>query len=107
MSYMGVDPGDLRPDEMYGDSQADGLAPLKGTLVRAMPCYGCHGDDQQLDTEIMSEEGSCVFGCGRRVDRDTRMCAHCNDHSANEWECPVCGTNYSDWSGQWEQHDAA
>lgn len=101
MSYMGIDPGDLTPDEMWGrDEQADGFLPVK-----VMPCPGCHAHhDGTLDTEIMDEEGACVLGCGRKIrSREDGMCSHCGDHSANEWECPRCGTTYADWSGQWEK----
>lgn len=101
MSYFGTDPGDMTPDEMYGRDQADGV------IVNDGPCRGCHVDVGTIDTEIMDEEGACVFGCGGKVDADFRVCRKCQDNSANEWECPVCGTMYADWSGQWEKRDAA
>lgn len=98
MSFVERDPGDLTLDEMYGH-QADGAA----TAVWKAPCPECRNFDGSINPEIMEIEGACTFGCGRTVDRDTRMCEKCGDHSANEWECPRCGTQYNDWSGQWEK----
>lgn len=51
---------------------------------------------------LATQEATCVFGCGRPVDPDTRMCGHCKDHSANCVECEECGTRFEDWSGKWE-----
>lgn len=92
--FAHVDPANVTPDELH-----DGAA----LIVNPDLCRECHTEDGELDTEIMGEEGACVFGCGAKVRHDTRMCHTCRDHSANTWECPRCGTQYHDWSGQWEK----
>ncbi len=62
-------------------------------------CPTCHAEDGDLNTETMDREGACTFGCGHRVDPDTKVCTACADHSANAYECETCGVRYEDWNG--------
>lgn len=57
-------------------------------------------------TALETETGSCTFGCGAVVDRDTGICPICHDHSANRIECETCGRAFEDWNGKWEPADA-
>ena len=93
MSHFGVNPGDMTQDEMHDR----GPVP-HGPLVRAVACPGCQQQDGTPDQELIAEQSyGCVFGCGHTVDRDTGMCPHCKDHSANAAECEVCGRQYEAW----------
>lgn len=53
---------------------------------------------------IEADEGTCVFGCGSRVDTDTGVCLICRDHSANAIECE-CGARWERWGAEYEQTD--
>lgn len=52
---------------------------------------------------LAADEGSCVFGCGRRVDPDTGICPACRDHSANRIECETCGQAFENWTGVYQE----
>lgn len=68
-------------------------------------CPTCRMDDGSINTEWAYGAGSCVYGCGRRIDHEEGMgcCPYCGDHSANEAECETCGQQYADWdNGTWE-----
>lgn len=47
-------------------------------------------------------EASCTFGCGSRIDPDTKMCLSCRDHSANSMECEQ-GHTLEKWDDTWER----
>lgn len=48
------------------------------------------------------DDATCIFGCGSRVDADTRMCLTCRDHSANGFVCDVCGSEWEKWGDEYE-----
>ena len=52
--------------------------------------------------EEVEGEASCVFGCGSRIDDDTKMCLSCRDHSANSMECEA-GHTLEKWGDTWER----
>lgn len=54
-------------------------------------CKTCQNPDGSPNTDLLSDEGSCVFGCNRHVDTDTGFCPECKDHSTNVYECEDCG----------------
>lgn len=55
-----------------------------------------------IEEDERTGEASCVFGCGRRVDPDTKFCLFCRDHSANAMECAV-GHTLELWGDSWER----
>ncbi len=68
-----------------------------GTWVK-MPDCCLHA----IQNEEETGEASCVFGCGSRIDDDTKMCDHCRDHSANSMECEA-GHTLEKWGDEWER----
>lgn len=66
MSYMGTDPGDLTPDEMYGrdllqdEPMGDEAAELLPLIVHAPDCT-CQGDGLCLSCAIEDEMTFAVF----------------------------------------------
>jgi len=76
------------------------------TVDNVQPCPTCRLPDGQFDTDYLREHGMCVT-CGSAVipwgEGGAGFCSRCKDHSANEHECPDCGTRYADWAeGVWE-----
>lgn len=57
------------------------------------------------DTDLMDEEGTCVFGCGTAVDTDMWMCPRCHEHSGNRFECEDCGAAWENWGQGWRRAD--
>lgn len=55
-----------------------------------------------MDADAVTGEASCVFGCGQRIDDDTKVCPTCRDHSANAMEC-VVGHTLEKWGSAWER----
>lgn len=79
--------------------------PDRGPVVTA-PCPMCQNLDGTVNSEWADENGSCIFGCGTRINHDegAGLCPRCKDHSANEVECESCGTVWADWAmGTWER----
>jgi hypothetical protein len=73
-------------------------------IAQFMPCPTCREPDGSLNVEYLSENASCLFGCGRQVDKDTGICSHCKEHSANAVECESCGVEYHKWTGgDWQK----
>lgn len=59
-------------------------------------CLAAIQDDEENGT------ASCTFGCGSRIDPDTKMCLQCRDHSANSMECEQ-GHTLELWGESWER----
>lgn len=75
MSYMGIDPGDLTPEQMWGrDEQADGakdlrLVPLRELrLAERADCTACLGEGRQWYWEWVQCK-SCL-GTGKELSRE-------------------------------------
>lgn len=64
-------------------------------------CKTCQLPDGSLNIEYLEHNGSCVFGCNHKVDKDYGMCPECRDHSHNQIECDECGVEYDDSYGKW------
>ena len=65
-------------------------------------CDTCRKPDGSLDLDYLTENGSCIFGCGPKVDEDTGFCPRCKDHSANGVTCDECGAEYENWGDEWK-----
>ena len=69
-------------------------------------CATCRGEDGLLNTDWAHENGSCLFGCGTRIESgygDWPFCPDCKDHSRNEAVCEDCGATYQYNDSEWER----